>query len=213
MKKSESIANIAKALSGLQSEIENPKKTEKNPHFGCSYAPLESVLDAGRPLLSKYGLSIIQNTPTKGKEVIINTIIMHESGEWIETCLKLPATAKAKEGKERFDSQSIGAAITYGRRYSLQPILFVNGEHDDDGNGQVVEPKASEKQINYLKKLAAKNIKETENYLKKNKIKVVDDCSIKQASELIGLLQDAKKKTKDDDFSYPNWVESQNYDK
>ena len=35
----------------------------------------------------------------------------------------------------RFDAQSVGSAITYGRRYGLSAILGIASEEDDDGNG------------------------------------------------------------------------------
>ncbi|MFD4818182.1 ERF family protein [Peribacillus butanolivorans] len=40
MKTSESIANIAKALSGFQSEVKQPEKDGTNPHFKSKYVTL-----------------------------------------------------------------------------------------------------------------------------------------------------------------------------
>jgi hypothetical protein len=127
MNKSESIKNIAKALSDLQGEIQNPKNTANNPFFNSKYAPLPDVIAEARPLLKKYGLSILQSPSGDGQNITVTTLIMHESGEWIET---EPLTLKA----DKITAQGAGSAITYGRRYSLSAVLNISSEDDDDGN-------------------------------------------------------------------------------
>ena len=87
MKKSESIANLAMALCQFQGEAENPKNTANNPFFKSKYAPLSEVINATKPLLSKHGLSILQSPSGDGEHIIITTLLMHSSGEWIEGCL------------------------------------------------------------------------------------------------------------------------------
>ena len=127
MQKSESIKNLAVALSKFQSEVKNPKNTAKNPFYSSSYAPLQDVLNTVRPLLSKYGLSIIQSPSGDGQSISITTMLLHESGEWIEF---EPLILKA----EKLTPQGAGSAITYGRRYALSAVLGISSEDDDDGN-------------------------------------------------------------------------------
>lgn len=127
MNKSESIQNLAKALAEFQSEVENPKNIAFNPYFNSKYAPLEEVLNISRPLLSKHGLSISQSPSGDGQNVHIHTLLLHNSGEWIEFD---PLTLRA----EKVSPQSVGSAITYGRRYALSSILGLSSEDDDDGN-------------------------------------------------------------------------------
>lgn len=127
MNKSESIKNLAAALTKFQSEIENPKNTADNPFFKSKYAPLNDVLNVVRPLLSKHGLSVIQSPGGDGQNISINTILIHESGEWIEF---EPLVLKA----EKMTPQGAGSAVTYGRRYSLSAVLGISSEDDDDGN-------------------------------------------------------------------------------
>ncbi len=126
MNKSDSIANLAKALASFQAEIENPKNTASNPFFKSKYAPLQDILNLARPLLSKHGLSILQSPSGDGKNIIITTILMHSSGEWIET---EPLVLQA----EKATAQGAGSAITYGRRYAISAILGISSEDDDDG--------------------------------------------------------------------------------
>ena len=127
MNKSESIKNLAVALSKFQSEVENPKNTADNPFYHSKYAPLQDVLNTVRPLLSKHGLSVIQSPAGDGQSVSITTLLIHESGEWIEFD---PLVLKA----EKMTPQGAGSAITYGRRYALSAVLGISSEDDDDGN-------------------------------------------------------------------------------
>lgn len=127
MNKSESIKNLIKALSLFQGEVQNPKNTANNPYFNSKYAPLQEVLNIVRPLLAKHGLAVTQSPSSDGKSVTITTVLMHESGEWIEFD---PIVLNA----EKTTPQGIGSAITYGRRYSLSAALGIASEDDDDGN-------------------------------------------------------------------------------
>jgi hypothetical protein len=127
MNKSESIENLAKALSKFQAEVKNPANTANNPFFKSKYAPLNEILNDVRPLLSKYGLSVLQVPGGDGQDVVITTLLLHDSGEWIET---YPLNMKPAKN----DPQGIGSCITYGRRYSLAAVLGISSEDDDDGN-------------------------------------------------------------------------------
>lgn len=150
MRKSESIKNIALALSKFQSEVENPKNTADNPYYKSKYAPLQDVLNTVRPLLSKHGLSIVQSPSGDGERISIHTMLIHESGEWIEFD---PLVLKA----EKITPQGAGSAITYGRRYSLSAVLGISSEDDDDANSLEStngQKKLTEKQINRLYAIA-----------------------------------------------------------
>ena len=127
MDKSESIIKLAKALSEAQGEIKNPANTANNPFFKSKYAPLADVLNLARPILSGKGLSVIQAPGGDGEHITVSTILLHESGEWLEV---EPITLKA----EKITPQGAGSAITYGRRYALSAVLGIASEDDDDGN-------------------------------------------------------------------------------
>lgn len=128
MNKSESIKEIATALSKFQSEVDNPKNTADNPFFKSKYAPLNDILNLVRPILTKHGLSVLQSPSGDGEKIIITTMLMHSSGEWIELD---PLILKA----DKITAQGAGSAITYGRRYAVSALLGISSEDDDDGNG------------------------------------------------------------------------------
>lgn len=127
MKKSESITKLAIALSKFQGEVKNPSNTATNPYFKSKYAPLETVLNTVRPILSKYGLSIIQSPIAEDGMVGVTTLLLHESGEYMEFP---PVMLKM----DKQTAQGAGSAITYARRYSLSAIVGISSEDDDDGN-------------------------------------------------------------------------------
>lgn len=135
MRTSESISNISAALAKFQSEVKQPKKDTNNPFFNKKYVPLEGVVSVITEPLAKNGLSYIQSTGTEGENVIVTTLLMHTSGEFIESDpLRLPGHQVQKGGGKDFNPQGIGSAITYGRRYSLTALLGIASEEDDDGN-------------------------------------------------------------------------------
>jgi len=123
---SESIANLAKALSIVQGKLTYAKKDSANPFFKSKYADLESVWDACRDLLSANGLAVVQ-LPGEYFEgtMALTTIITHSSGEWISQQMSLPVTKP--------DAQGAGSALTYMRRYALAAVVGVV-QADDDGN-------------------------------------------------------------------------------
>jgi hypothetical protein len=142
MTHSESIANIAKALSLFHIKVETIKKDATNPFFKSTYASLSNILDSIKEPLMESGLSISQ-FPT-GEHTLI-TLLMHgESGEWIESSYEM------KPVKD--DPQGRGSVLTYQRRYSISAILLLNIMEDDDANASsyVGNPKTEEKELPWL---------------------------------------------------------------
>jgi hypothetical protein len=125
MNKSDSIVNIAPALVKAQAEIKAALKDSTNPHFRSKYADLSSVVDAVKAPLLKQGIAFLQGVHDAVDGVAVETMLLHNSGEWISSTMRLPAVKQ--------DAQGYGSAITYGRRYGLQSMCGVPAE-DDDGN-------------------------------------------------------------------------------
>lgn len=140
MHRSETIAALATALSAAQAEIAGARKDAQNTHFRNQYATLESAIEACKAVLPKHGLSWSQfPSLDEHGNVVVETILMHKSGEWLSGALALPVSKK--------DAQGVGSAITYGRRYSLMAVVGIAPE-DDDGaaaasGGEVREMRAA----------------------------------------------------------------------
>jgi hypothetical protein len=123
--RSESIAMLAAALHKAQGKIKAALKDSTNPHFRSKYADLSSVVDAVKSPLLECGISFLQGVQDAEGGVAVETMLLHTSGEWISSTLRIPAVKQ--------DAQGYGSAITYGRRYGLQAMCGVPAE-DDDGN-------------------------------------------------------------------------------
>lgn len=207
--KSESIVNIAKALVAFSEEIKPIAHDAENPHFRSQYTSLDHMIDETKPILSKHGLTVLQFPGGDGERVTVRTMVLHNSGEWIES---EPLTLKPV----KFDPQGAGSAITYARRYSYAAALSLSLGDDDDGNSASQQPTTkpsqsqtrtaqnqensnsvtsaliSPAQVNYCHKL--KNEKGIHDDDFKRMIEEISgkegikDMSKKEASEFINLL-------------------------
>ena len=128
MNSSANLKELASALSKAQATLQVAKKVSENPYFHSKYADLLSVWTACREALTTNGLSVVQviDIANDGK-AFLETILLHESGEWITGRLPLLAIKQ--------DPQSQGSAISYARRYSLSAIIGLCTEEDDDAEG------------------------------------------------------------------------------
>ena len=132
MRQSESIANLAKALSIVQGKLTYATKDSANPFFKSKYADLESVWDSCRSLLAENGLAVMQFPGEYFDGTMsLTTVLSHSSGEWISKEMSLPVTKP--------DAQGAGSALTYMRRYALAAVVGVV-QADDDGNAASSKP-------------------------------------------------------------------------
>lgn len=130
MKSSETIAELAGALAAAQAEMKNAKLNKVNPHFKSRYADLAEIRDTVTPALSRHGLAVVQGTETDGSAIVVVTRLIHKTGQWIES--RFPIA---------YDKpQTMGSAITYGRRYLLSAICAISADEDDDANAANEKP-------------------------------------------------------------------------
>ena len=124
MNQSDTIGSLAKALCTVQSQLEGARKDSLNPFFKSKYADLASVWDACRDLLGKNELAVVQTSSViEGRDLVVDTTLMHSSGEWISGQLAVHLVKQ--------DPQGLGSAITYLRRYALSAIVGISPEDDD----------------------------------------------------------------------------------
>lgn len=135
------IGELAKALAAAQGEMTAAGKDATNTHFKSRYATLASVWDAIRGPLSRNGLSVSQvlETPENGPGVVVRTLLLHTSGQWIGSRYVMPIP-------DRLTPQAMGSAITYARRYALAAIVGIAPSDDDDGNAASAAPVATQTQ-------------------------------------------------------------------
>jgi hypothetical protein len=125
MLQSDQFNELAGALAKAQGEMGNAVMNRVNPHFKSRYADMGSVLDAIRPPLSANGLAVVQQIQMIGEALVLRTILMHASGQFIASEYPLPSTE---------NPQGMGSALTYARRYSIATLVCNASDEDDDAN-------------------------------------------------------------------------------
>ena len=147
MNQSESIAELAHALSKAQANITGALKDSSNPFFKSRYADLASCWDACRKQLSENGLAVIQTIEVGESRPVLVTTLAHSSGEWIKSYCPILTKDDSPQGQ--------GSGITYARRYALAAIVGL-AQIDDDAEAAQARHKASAPQNpDLLAKIAA----------------------------------------------------------
>lgn len=125
------MGKLSEALSKFQAKVKAIAKDKRakiesaKGRYEYTYADLASVMETIRGPLSEAGLSISQPTVFKDGGLWLRTLLIHSSGEFLESYYPLPNNAGSP--------QATGSAITYARRYTLASILGIVTEDDDDG--------------------------------------------------------------------------------
>lgn len=134
--------NVIEALSLFQSEANAAVKSNKNPFFKSTYASLEDVIAAANEG-AKYGLAFTQVLDFEKPEgsdpiMYLKTSLLHKASDTAITSRYLVVPKNSRYD----DSQALGSAITYAKRYSLQAIYGLPSE-DDDGNANTHNDKVN----------------------------------------------------------------------
>lgn len=186
--RSDSIRNLAIALSNLQGEVTDAHKDKSG--YGYTYADLAGVLNITRPLCLKHGFSVSQLCTSDNGQVGITTILMHSSGEFLESTLMMPINSV----KSANAAQAAGSIITYVRRYALAAILGITQIENDANNETPDSPKSSD---NFKKQ------KPTFNNFKKQEPK-------QQQQNLYGIVVNRIKSTGTTGETVRKWISAYN---
>ena len=181
--RSESIAELAKALAKAQGEMKGALRDSQNPYFKSTYADLASVWDAIKEPFTKNGLSFVQAVtfdPQFPDHVFVDTTMLHTSGEYIGGRIGMKPV--------KSDPQSVGSCITYCRRYGLQALSGVAPE-DDDGNaasGKFEKPVVKDVVPSHLKREQPDDVPEPEQL--SDKTEKPKTVTLTQKKILSGLM-------------------------
>lgn len=126
MKTSPTFSKVSFALINAKKKFGVAKKSGYNTHLKSHYSTLNDVLEAVEPGLKDCDLMILQSNleTTTEKVMHIETLILHESGEWLAFQYNMPI--------EKINAQAYGSTTSYGRRYALCAALGIS-QSDDDG--------------------------------------------------------------------------------
>jgi hypothetical protein len=142
------LSPVIVALLKAKSSFGAIEKDRVNPFHKSKYATLDSINKAVDGPLIENGLCIVNRVANTDKGTFVVSRLVHVSGEfdetWQESTCPLPDTV---------DSQKLGSAITYARRYNKLALLDIVADEDDDGNAST---KITQPQVNTLIALASK---------------------------------------------------------
>ena len=186
MNTSESIKNLAASLCKAQAEMGGAVKDSKNPFFKSDYADLTSVIKAIKEPFANHGLSYTQFPTNDDGRIGVSTLLMHESGEYLEHSYTLPTT--------KADPQAAGSAITYARRYALQSIAGIPTADDDAEsamirNNQSKNAVVSGDQAKEIKGLIEEHKVDVKVFLKHFKATSVDEMLAVHYSKAVAALK------------------------
>jgi hypothetical protein len=118
---------LAPALVKAIGELTDPHKAGKVAagQRRYSYMTLPDLLTEVRAVFAANGLAVLQSVEVGDGYASVTTTIVHESGQMLVTA---PLNLRTSP-----DAQSVGSAVTYGRRYALAALVGLAGSEDDDG--------------------------------------------------------------------------------
>ena len=177
--------NIYEKLLNIQQELKAPKG-QYNSFGGYKYRSCEDILNAVKPLLKANNciLTITDEILTINLRYYVEataTLTDIENGETIHN----KAFAREEDAKKGMDgSQITGTASSYARKYALNGLFLIDDTKDADTDehakqtGAEPEKKASDKQVELMRKIAEEQNKPFDEEKARN-------MTMKAASDLI----------------------------
>jgi len=141
------MSTIASAFVKAKRAFGPALKDKTNPAFRSKYADLGACLEAVEDALLSNGIALYQETSECADGVIVETVLLHESGESLR-CGRLQVPAA------KHDPQGYGSALTYARRYSLMTACGIAPEDDDGNAGTQAKREADNSPQSYAQRLA-----------------------------------------------------------
>ena len=142
-------------LSAVQVEFK-AKKSRFNSFGKYYFRSAEDILEAIKPFLKKYGLTIVVSETMAG----FDPPIMQVTAEVIDVETKLSQSATALVGidlnqKGMQVPQQFGSASSYGKKYALGNLLLIDDTQDSDATNthgrQAMDEDSMQKAISYIK--------------------------------------------------------------
>lgn len=170
------------AMAAFQAEKPVIAKTEKA--YSSKYAPLSKIQQSIDPVLSKHGLSYQwKQEQSEDGSITITCILSHEAGH--EESMHLTANPDGSGSKNPI--QQIGSTVSYLKRYTLEGIVGLSSDKDDDGGKPKLKEDLSPKHpkwagaIDALKKgqTTIEAIKKSYNLNEANEAKLIKEGGAK----------------------------------
>lgn len=157
----EKIEIIDRTLQAIQTELKAPKG-QYNKFGNYKYRSCEDILEAVKPILAKYGATIIitDDIEVRGDRYYVRATAVLRVGEKVIGTTQ--AFAREPEDKKGMDtSQITGTASSYARKYALNGLLLIDDTKDEDSN-ELREEKAAKAATSQKKIKTEEEMKATE---------------------------------------------------
>ena len=129
----------------IQAELKAPKN-QMNKFGNYKYRSCEDILEAVKPLLQKYGCSLIITDEIKeiGGVIYVEAQAVFNDGKHV---ISVNSCAGIEPNKKGMDiAQSFGASSSYARKYALNGLFLIDDTKDADAtNTHGKEPQIEEK--------------------------------------------------------------------
>lgn len=152
---SDQLDQLAPALAKLQANVKTLSPNRQNTYAKNHYADLDAILTEAKPLLEKYGFSVVPRELTNNGIKCLKTMLVHASGQFIASFVELIITENMKR---KSPIQDYGTALTYHKRYSIASLLGItaakdpldNDDEDIQAQGATQVEKSSQKKEKQL---------------------------------------------------------------
>lgn len=182
-------------LLNIQTELKAPKN-QYNSFGRYNYRSCEDILEAVKPLLAKYKVSlrIKDDIVQVGDRIYVKaTAILADD----TACIENTAFAREEEDKKGMDgSQITGASSSYARKYALNGLFLIDDTKDSDATNEgVKDDKKKSEPKKEVKKITDEQKKEIQSLFDENLMSVMlNYCKTKyNANSLEELTEDQAK--------------------
>ncbi len=193
--------NITEKLAKVQANLKAPKNNW-NAFGKYNYRSCEDVLEAVKPLLNEFGLTLVMSdniVPVNDRIYVKATATLMD----VESDATIVNSAYARESfskKGMEESQITGSASSYARKYALNGLFCIDDNKDadtQDNRGEVYKPDviAISKKIEQTmkdKKISISKQAFEEGILKTMKVKSFADLDKAGVEDLYRRLESVK---------------------
>jgi len=126
--------NIYKKLLAVQTELKAPKQ-QFNKFGNYNYRSCEDILNAAKPVLKKYGLTLYITDdiqPVGNRLYVRSTVIIAANENEFVRCEGYAREAESRKGMDA--SQITGSASSYARKYALSGLFLLDDSKDADAH-------------------------------------------------------------------------------
>lgn len=182
---------FADAMHRFQSSVPviQKNRTAGSGRFTYDYATLDAIAAAIRPHLAAAGLSYTFDATVDAGVVTVLCRVRHSGGHMETSTFSAPID----KGASMNDTQKVGSALSYAKRYALISALGLStGEHDDDGRAAAVEY-VTEEQVANLEALIEDVGAKREGFLKFLKVGSLDQLPASSYNRAVQALEKKRK--------------------